>query len=85
MRHSLSLGEAPLASHLLYTQAGILNDEIEAERTLGIAAGIAWAGVADKHIFYIDYGMSRGMRDALEYAVKRNIPIEMREIHQPTT
>jgi hypothetical protein len=27
IRHSLSLGEAPIASHLLYTQEGILDDD----------------------------------------------------------
>lgn len=31
VRHSLSLGEAPIASHLLYTQRGILRDHDPAE------------------------------------------------------
>ena len=38
LRHSLSCGEAPLASHLLYPQ--VLSDEVPAERALGIAAGL---------------------------------------------
>lgn len=29
VRDSLSRGEAPIASHLLYTQEGILKDEIQ--------------------------------------------------------
>lgn len=37
---SLRRGEAPIASHLLYTQ--VLNDLIPEERALGIAAGLAW-------------------------------------------
>jgi hypothetical protein len=30
--HRLSLGEAPIASHLLYTQPGILRDDVPEER-----------------------------------------------------
>lgn len=32
VRDSLLRGEAPIASHLLYTQEGILNDDIKEER-----------------------------------------------------
>ena len=39
MADSLRRGEAPIASHLLYTQPGILRDEVEGERELGINAG----------------------------------------------
>ena len=80
VRHSLSLDEAPIASHLLYTQDGILDDNIEEERMWGIHAGLAWKEVADKQVFYIDYGMSRGMEYGLEYAKEHNIPYEMRKI-----
>ena len=59
MRDSLLRGESPLVSHLLYTQ--VLDDNIPAERRLGIDAGLVWLGVADLHVFYIDYGMSSGM------------------------
>ena len=81
VRHSLSLGEAPIASHLLYTQEGILDDSVPEERMWGINAGLAWKEIADKQVFYIDYGMSKGMEYALEYAVKNNIEIEFREIY----
>ena len=40
VRDSLLRGESPIASHLLYTQEGILNDEIESERMHGINAGL---------------------------------------------
>lgn len=80
VRDSLLRGEAPIASHLLYTQEGILNDDIPQERQLGIDAGLIWKFVADKHVFYIDYGMSRGMDYALETAKKNNIEIEFRKI-----
>lgn len=66
MADSLSLGEYPLASHLLYTQPGILDDLVPAERSLGIEAGLAWASRADKAVFYIGLGWSPGMRAAFE-------------------
>lgn len=80
VRDSLSRGEAPIASHLLYTQEGILNDDILEERKWGVDAGLAWKEVAEKQVFYIDYGYSRGMEYAKEYATKNNITIEERKI-----
>ncbi len=77
VRDSLMRGESPIASHLLYTQPGILNDDIPEERMLGINAGLEWESVADKHIFYIDYGISTGMQYALE---STTLPIEYRKI-----
>ncbi|WP_277969286.1 hypothetical protein [Sphingomonas echinoides] len=61
---SLARGEAPIASHLLYTQPGVLNDESADERALGIAAGLAWKSVADAQVFYVDLGWSKGMSAA---------------------
>jgi len=65
MKDSLDRGEAPFASHLLYTQKGLLDDNNPIERRKGIEAGFAWLKSAQKHVFYIDHGMSRGMIDAL--------------------
>lgn len=78
VRDSLMRGEAPIASHLLYTQDGILNDNIPTERELGINAGLMWLDCADLHVFYIDYGYSDGMKYAIEYARNKNIPVEIR-------
>lgn len=58
-------GEAPFASHLLYTQRGVLDDALEPERVLGIAAGFAWWHGAEAIAFYCDRGMSSGMAGAL--------------------
>jgi len=80
MRDSLLRGESPIASHLLYTQDGILDDDITEERQLGIDAGLAWKKVAEKHVFYVDYGYSKGMEYARQYASNNNIPIEERRI-----
>lgn len=60
LHDSLMRGEAPIASHLLYTQ--VLDDRDSRERNIGIETGLAWLEVADAHIFYIDRGMSRGMK-----------------------
>ena len=58
-------GEAPYASHLLYTQPDVLYDELPQERQLGINAGYAWGSVCHYHVFYTDFGWSPGMLDAL--------------------
>lgn len=41
LRDCILRGEAPFASHLLYTQDGVLRDEVPEERTLGMEAGFA--------------------------------------------
>lgn len=63
MLDCLQRGEAPYASHLLYTQC--LDDDTPDERTLGILAGFAWGAKADLHAFYVDLGVSDGMRKSL--------------------
>lgn len=80
LKDSLMRGEAPIASHLLYTQEGILDDEVKEERRLGIDAGLAWKEVADLHVFYIDHGISKGMRYAIDYASDQEIEVEYRKI-----
>lgn len=69
--------ESPIASHLLFTQKGILNDAIPEERQLGIDAGLAWKKVAEMQVFYIDYGMSGGMKYAESIS---DLPKEYRKI-----
>lgn len=77
---SLKRGEAPIASHLLFTQPGILDDAVVAERALGINAGLAWHQIADAVIFYMDRGMSRGMQAAENHATYSGKIIERRYI-----
>lgn len=80
VKHSLSKGEAPIASHLLFTQPGILNDNDPLERQLGIDAGLAWRGVADLVAFYVDLGWSNGMLAARKIHELDGIPFELRWI-----
>lgn len=80
MHDSLLRNEAPLASHLLYTQEGILDDNVPGERALGIEAGLVWGKEAELTAVYIDYGMSKGMEYGIERAKKEGRPVEIREI-----
>ena len=77
---SLRRGEAPIASHLLYTQQGILDDNTPEERLLGINAGLAWKRVADASVVYVDRGITRGMQYGIDAAEAAGIPIERRSI-----
>ncbi|QUT07943.1 hypothetical protein KFK14_11445 [Sphingobium phenoxybenzoativorans] len=80
LRDSLNRGEAPIASHLLYTQPGVLCDELASERQWGIAAGLAWRKVADGAVFYVDRGWSAGMLAAEEHYRLTEFPFEIRTL-----
>jgi len=82
VRHSLSLGEAPIASHLLYTQDGILDDDIPEERQWGIDAGLAWKEVAQGSVVYIDRGISKGMEYGIKAAEAAGLTVEFRKIEE---
>lgn len=81
VRDSLMRGEAPTASHLLYTQPGILCDEIPAERRLGIDAGLAWRNVAEASVVYTDRGTSSGMKYGIIAARAAGRPVEFRTLY----
>lgn len=78
---SLRRGEAPFASHLLYTQPGVLRDEDAAERALGIEAGLAFQRVVDAVVVYADRGISRGMEMGIARAVVAGLPVEYRRLY----
>lgn len=80
MRDCILRGEAPFASHGLYTQPGVLRDEVPDEREMGIQAGFAWRESAGKTVVYGDYGTSRGMFYGVKHAQDINHPIEYRKI-----
>jgi hypothetical protein len=64
---SLQRGEAPLASHLLYTC--VLN-----------RAGFAWRKFAEETIFYVDLGWSEGMKYAFMDCRGRGFPTSERHL-----
>ena len=78
LRDSCLRGEAPLASHLLYTQA--LDDADPAERQIGIEAGLAWGNLAEATVVYVDRGISRGMRYGIERAQAQAHSVEYRSL-----
>lgn len=80
VRDCINRGEAPIASHLLYTQEGILNDNDSFERTLGILCGHAWIPIADAVVVYLDYGMSVGMSEGIKVAAANDVPIIFRKL-----
>lgn len=82
VRHSLSQGEAPIASHLLYTQPGILNDYVPSERQWGIDAGLAWKQVAQGSVVYVDFGITRGMQYGIDAAREAGLQVEYRYIYE---
>lgn len=78
MRDCLRRGEAPIASHLLYTQRGILCDEVSSERQWGIEAGLAWNKQGEATVVYLDRGLSDGMRLGVLAACEAGRPVEYR-------
>lgn len=80
MRDSLSRGEAPYASHLLYAQEGLLDDDIPEERALGIHAGLVWGKNAKKTVVYTDLGISSGMERGIKRAREEGRQIIYREL-----
>lgn len=78
LRDSLARGEAPFASHGLYTQPGVLRDEDPAERAAGINAGFAWRKLATKTVVYTDRGITGGMRYGIEHAKEHGHAVEYR-------
>lgn len=77
---SLGRGEAPYASHLLYTQPGILDDDTPEEREWGLEAGWEFMRVATRVAVYKDLGISNGMQRGIERAQSLGIPVEFREV-----
>lgn len=67
----------PLAPHLYFTQ--MLNDDQLFERFLGMAYGSLWLDEADE-MWVIGTELSEGMKQELEYARKKNIPVTMKKV-----
>ena len=80
LRDCLLRGEAPYASHLLYTQPGILDDTNPAERQWGIDAGLAWRHVADLQVVYLDKGFSTGMAHGMRAGFDAGLEWQLRRL-----
>lgn len=80
LRDCLLRGEAPFACHALYALTGAADDDIPAERRLGIDAGLAWGLKAASTVVYCDLGVSAGMAQGIGDAHTHGRPIEYRRV-----
>ena len=82
MYDSIMRGEAPIASHKLYTD--VLDDNDPEQRRLGIELGLSWLKVCDLVAFYTDLGMSPGMAACLGElkSLRFRVPFEMRKVRE---
>lgn len=79
MLDCLHKGDAPMASHLLYTQ--VLDDNRPDSRSLGIDAGHAWLSAVQACVVYGDLGLSKGMALGIQRAVAAQVPLEYRKLY----
>jgi hypothetical protein len=75
-----SRGEAPFASHGIYTRRHVLDDKVKAERLKGMAAGFAWGRLAKHRVFYVDLGETAGMAAGREEAERLGQTFELRKL-----
>jgi hypothetical protein len=75
---SLRRGEAPYASHLFFTQPGILDDNVSEDRMRGINAGLDITKDFDLTAVYCDFGKSSGMLKGIERANSLGRKVEER-------
>lgn len=84
MRDCLMRGEAPYASHMLYTQPGVLDDLVPEERDRGINAGFAFRQLVRRTVVYVDRGVSAGMWLGIKNAHERKCVVTFRSIAATT-
>ena len=80
LHDSIMRGEAPLASHLLYTQPFVLDDNLPEERELGMSLGWHVMRRSSYVAVYADRGFSSGMVRGIEAAIKAGKKIKLRFI-----
>lgn len=73
---SMERGEAPFASHQMYTT--VLDDEEPGQRALGMECGFVWLRRAHFQAFYLDRGWSEGMHQAWRIGWAFKKPYEIR-------
>ena len=82
VRDCLLRGETPFASHLFFTQPGILDDNLPEERERGINAGkaiiTALPGIVT--VVYDDLGISKGMQFGIDQAREVGRKVEFRSL-----
>lgn len=74
---AISQGMLPLAPHLYFTQ--LLDDDQPDDRRMGMAMGREWLNEADE-MWLVGPKVTEGMRQELEYARMKNIPVKMKKV-----
>jgi hypothetical protein len=74
----MTRGEAPFASHLIYTR--YLDDNNPESRQIGMHCGRAWIRAVDYMVVYTDLGVSEGMAIAVGIAEKLKKIVEFRTL-----
>jgi len=80
MKYCFSMNWAPFASHLLYAQSGILNNQNPKERRLGIESGFEWREFADMTVVFKNLGISKGMELGIEDSMQKLVPVKILEL-----
>lgn len=81
LRDALLRGEAPFASHMLYTLVGVLDDDDRLERRIGMTAGFSWMPAVEYAVVYIDLGISSGMHEGIARARELGLDVLHRTIN----
>lgn len=72
----LNHDESPYMSHRMLTEA--FDDTVAEERQLGIQAGYVFIEHVQNSVFYLDCGMSKGMKYAEGYCKSHEVPVSYR-------
>ena len=80
VRDASMRGETPFASHLFFTQPGILDDNVPEERDMGINAGKALIESLPDivTVVYTNLGISKGMEFGINLAERNGRSVERR-------
>jgi len=80
MHDCFKRGDIPFASHGLYTQPGVLRDDVPEERKLGIEGGLLWGSKAEAACIYTDLGVTSGMELGVARHEKEGRKVEMHSL-----
>lgn len=72
-RSAIFADVVPIAPHIYFTQ--FLDDTACEERELGIACGLELLDLCDEVWVYNENGITEGMREEIEYAKQKGIPL----------
>lgn len=82
VRDSLLVGESPVSFHLLYSQPGVVCDDMQNESFLGVDSRDSWIRRAEKLVLYVNLGFSDDMLKSVRVAEKLNVPVEYRKLEE---